>query len=207
MSVTVGVVAVQGDVSEHVDAIERAGAYADRDVEVRTIRDAGNVHECDALAMPGGESTTISRLIAETGIDEEIVAHVAADKPLFATCAGLIVVASDARDPRVETLDVLDVTVERNAFGRQAESFEASLTVEGMAGPFPAVFIRAPAIVDAGDATVLATVRGEPVAVRQGPVVGTAFHPELTTDPRFHRLALFEESPSADDDGTVPADE
>jgi 5'-phosphate synthase pdxT subunit len=208
MSLTVGVVAVQGDVSEHVRAIERAGEHYGHEVSVRTIRDAGNVPECDALAMPGGESTTISRLIAETGIDEEIVAHVAAGKPLIATCAGLIVASSDARDSRVETLGVLDVTVERNAFGRQAESFEAALTVEGMTDPFPAVFIRAPTIVDAGEVTVLATVDGDPVAVRHGPVVGTAFHPELTADPRFHRLALFETVPSTVDDGeTVAASE
>jgi 5'-phosphate synthase pdxT subunit len=196
MSFTVGVLAVQGDVSEHVQAVERAGEHYDRDVVVRTIREVGVVPECDALAMPGGESTTISRLIGDTGLDEEIVAHVEAGKPLFATCAGLIVASADARDPRVETLGVLDVTVERNAFGRQAESFETALDVEGMGEPFPAVFIRAPTIVDAGDATVLATVAGEPVAVRQGPVVGTAFHPELTPDPRFHGLALFGGPPS-----------
>jgi 5'-phosphate synthase pdxT subunit len=208
MSFTVGVLAVQGDVSEHVEAIERAGEHYDREVRVRTIRDAGVVPACDALAMPGGESTTISRLIAEAGIDDEIVAHVDAGKPLFATCAGLIVAARDAGDPRVQTLDVLDVTVERNAFGRQAESFEAALDVEGMAEPFPAVFIRAPTIVDPGDATVLATVDGNPVAVRQGPVVGTAFHPELTADPRFHGLALFGEHGFAgSSDAVVAADE
>jgi 5'-phosphate synthase pdxT subunit len=197
MSLTVGVVAVQGDVSEHVRAIERAGEHYGREVTVRTIRDAGVVPECDALAMPGGESTTISRLIAAAGIDEEIVAHVGAGKPLFATCAGLIVAARDAGDARVATLGVLDVTVERNAFGRQAESFEAPVTVEGLADPFPAVFIRAPTVVDAGEATVLATVDGDPVAVRQGPVLGTAFHPELSGDPRLHGLALFDAAPTS----------
>jgi 5'-phosphate synthase pdxT subunit len=208
MSITVGVIAVQGDVSEHVQAIERASDHYGRDVDVRTVRDAGVVPECDALAMPGGESTTISRLIADASIDDEIVDHVEAGKPLFATCAGLIVAATDAQDCRVETLGVIDVTVERNAFGRQAESFETAIAVEGMDAPFPAVFIRAPTIVDAGEATVLATVRGDPVAVRQGPVVGTAFHPELTADPRFHGLSLLgehEADPGAS--GTVAAGE
>ncbi|MFB6282154.1 MAG: pyridoxal 5'-phosphate synthase glutaminase subunit PdxT [Haloferacaceae archaeon] len=182
-----GVVAVQGDVSEHAAAVERA---LDEPVETVEVRDAGVVPGCDVLLLPGGESTTISRLLAREGIDEEIAAHVAAGKPLLATCAGLIVAAADARDDRVATLGLLDVAVERNAFGRQADSFEAPLEVAGLDEPFHAVFIRAPRVERAGDAEVLATWDGAPVAVRQGPVVGTAFHPELTDDPRIHRLAL-----------------
>ncbi|WP_256393574.1 pyridoxal 5'-phosphate synthase glutaminase subunit PdxT [Natronoarchaeum rubrum] len=193
MTRTAGVVAVQGDVSEHAGAIERTAAAAGESVEVREVREAGVVPDCDLLVLPGGESTTISRLLAREGIDEEISAHVAAGKPVLATCAGLIVASADARDDRVATLDVLDAAVERNAFGRQKDSFEAPLSVEGLDEPFPAVFIRAPAIAEVGDdVEVLASVEGRPVAVRDGPVVGLSFHPELVPDDRLHRLALFE---------------
>ncbi|KDE59922.1 glutamine amidotransferase [Halostagnicola sp. A56] len=194
MSLIAGVVAVQGDVSEHAAAIERASAAHGESVEVREVRESGIVPDCDLLAMPGGESTTISRLVHSEGIAGEIRDHVAAGKPLFATCAGLIVASSDAGDERVETLDLIDVTVERNAFGRQKDSFEAPLEVSGLADdePFPAVFIRAPVIDDVGGAAVLASWDENPVAVRDGPVVGTSFHPELTTDERIHELAFFE---------------
>ncbi|OVE83858.1 pyridoxal 5'-phosphate synthase glutaminase subunit PdxT [Natronolimnobius baerhuensis] len=202
MSLTAGVIAVQGDVSEHAAAIERAARAHGYEITVHEIREAGIVPDCDLLAMPGGESTTISRLIHSDGIAPEIVAHVEADKPLLATCAGLIVASSDAADDRVEELELLDVTVERNAFGRQKDSFEAPLIVDGLAedDPYPAVFIRAPAIdaVDDSDAEVLATWDDRPVAVKQGPVVATAFHPELTPDDRIHELAFF-----ANDDAVI----
>ncbi|MCU4743905.1 pyridoxal 5'-phosphate synthase glutaminase subunit PdxT [Natronoglomus mannanivorans] len=194
MSLTAGVVAVQGNVAEHAAAIERAAAAHGEDVTVCEVRESGLVPDCDLLVLPGGESTTISRLVHDEGIAEEIREHVAAGKPLLATCAGLIVASSDPRDDRVDSLDLIDVSVERNAFGRQKDSFEAPLSVDGVADeePFPAVFIRAPAIADVGDATVLAEWDGRPVAVRDGPVVATAFHPELTDDDRIHRLAFFE---------------
>jgi 5'-phosphate synthase pdxT subunit len=190
---TAGVIAVQGDVSEHADAVERAARTRGEEIEVLEIRRPGLVPECDALLMPGGESTTISRLLRSGGIDEEIRAHVAAGKPLLATCAGLIVASCDAKDDRVATLGLLDATVDRNAFGRQKDSFEARLDVAGLDEPFPAVFIRAPLIDDAGEGVeVLARWDGRPVVVRDGPVVGTSFHPELTADSRLHDLALFE---------------
>jgi 5'-phosphate synthase pdxT subunit len=192
MTLRAGVVAVQGDVSEHAAAIERAASAHGQDSDIVEIREAGLVPDCDVLLMPGGESTTISRLIQREGIAEEIVAHVEAGKPMLATCAGLIVASTDAQDDRVETLDLLDVTIERNAFGRQKDSFEAPLEVSGLADPFPAVFIRAPVIDDVFDGVeVLATFDGRPVAVKQGPVVGTSFHPELTEDSRIHDLAFF----------------
>jgi 5'-phosphate synthase pdxT subunit len=193
MTLTAGVVAVQGDVSEHAAAIRSAAAAHGESVDVREVREAGVVPDCDLLLLPGGESTTISRLLAREGIDDEIRAHVAAGEPALVTCAGLIVASRDAKDDRVETLGVLDVTVDRNAFGRQVDSFEADLDVRGLDEPFPAVFIRAPAVDEVGpDVEVLATVEGRPVAVREGPVVGTAFHPELTGDSRIHDLAFFE---------------
>jgi 5'-phosphate synthase pdxT subunit len=193
MTLVAGVVAVQGDVAEHGDAIRRAAANHGEDADVRDIREAGVVPECDVLLIPGGESTTISRLLAREGVDDEIRDHVGAGKPVLATCAGLIVASRDAADDRVDTLDLLDVRVERNAFGRQRDSFEAPLSVDGLDEPFPAVFIRAPAIDDVGDGVaVLARWDDRPVAVRQGPVFGTAFHPELTGDSRIHDLAFFE---------------
>jgi len=196
MTLTAGVVAVQGDVSEHAAAIERAAERRGRTADVVEIRDAGIVPECDVLLMPGGESTTISRLLHDEGIAAEIIGHVDAGKPVLATCAGLIVAARDAGDERVETLDLVDVTVERNAFGRQKDSFEAPLDVDGLDDPFPGVFIRAPVISEVGSADVLAEWDGRPVAVRDGPVVGTSFHPELTDVDRIHELAFFAETPA-----------
>jgi 5'-phosphate synthase pdxT subunit len=194
MTLTAGVIAVQGDVSEHARAIERAAGAHGQDSDVVEIRESGLVPECDVLLMPGGESTAISRHLQREGIAEEIVAHVEAGKPMLATCAGLIVASTDAYDDRVETLNLLDVTVERNAFGRQKDSFEAPLDVAGLDDPFPAVFIRAPVIDEVfEDVEVLAAFDDNPVAVRQGPVVGTSFHPELTDDSRIHDLAFFED--------------
>ena len=194
MTIRAGVVAVQGDVSEHARAIERAAEAHGETAEVVEIRESGLVPDCDVLLLPGGESTTISRLVHQEGIAPEIEAHVEAGKPLLATCAGLILVSADAGDDRVETLALLDVTVERNAFGRQRDSFEAPLAVEGLDEPFPSVFIRAPVIDSVADAVeVLAEWDGDPVAVRQGPVVALSFHPELTADSRLHDLAFFED--------------
>ena len=194
MTLTAGVIAVQGDASEHGEAIRRAAAAHGEAAEIVEIRRSGLVPDCDLLLMPGGESTAISRLLRSEGIAPEIREHAGAGKPVLATCAGLIVAARDARDDRVENLGLLDVSVERNAFGRQRDSFEAPLSVEGLDGPFPAVFIRAPLIADPGDAEVLAEWDGHPVAVRDGPVVGTSFHPELTDDVRIHSLAFFDGS-------------
>lgn len=193
MSIRAGVVAVQGDVREHAEAIRRAGRANETTVELVEIREAGLVDSCDVLFLPGGESTTISRLVHSEGIASEIRAHVDAGKPMLATCAGLILASTDAGDDRVDPLGLLDITVERNAFGRQRDSFETLLPVDSFDEPFPAVFIRAPAIEQVGPSVdVLATIDGKPVAVREGPVVGLSFHPELTTDSRMHDLALFD---------------
>ncbi|MFC4439602.1 MULTISPECIES: pyridoxal 5'-phosphate synthase glutaminase subunit PdxT [Natrialbaceae] len=200
MTLVAGVVAVQGDVEEHAKAIERAARAHGREVTVREVRESEIVPECDLLAMPGGESTTISRLVRDQGIDDEIRDHVDAGKPLLATCAGLIVSSSDANDDRVDELGLVDASIERNAFGRQKDSFEAPLEISGLEEPYPAVFIRAPAIDDVGEADVLARWDGRPVAVRDGSVVATAFHPELTPDSRIHGLAFFE-----NDESTGPA--
>ena len=199
MTLTAGVVAVQGGVEEHAAAMERATREHGRGIDVREIRDAGVVPDCDLLALPGGESTTISRLIHGERIAPEIRDHVAAGKPLLATCAGLIVASSDPNDDRVDELGLVDASVRRNAFGRQTDSFEAPLEIAGLEEPYPAVFIRAPVIDEVGDVEVLATWDDRPVAVKDGPVVATAFHPELTPDSRIHELAFFQ-----NDDASVP---
>ncbi|MFW6384702.1 MAG: pyridoxal 5'-phosphate synthase glutaminase subunit PdxT [Halodesulfurarchaeum sp.] len=193
MALRAGVIAVQGDVAEHVEAVERAAERRDEQVEVVPIRESGHVPTCDVLAMPGGESTTISRLLHEEGIATEIVDHVEAGKPLLATCAGLIVAARETTEGSVRTLSLIDVTVERNAFGRQKESFETMLSVGGIDDPVPAVFIRAPVVADVGDdVDVLAEYGDRIVALRDGPVTGLSFHPELTTDTSIHERALFD---------------
>lgn len=187
MSHRAGVVGVQGDVAEHVQAFRRLGERADIDLEVSTVRSPGIVPDCDVIALPGGESTAISRLVHEQGLADELRGHVRAGKPLMATCAGLIIAADDPGDDRVTPLGLLDVTVRRNVFGRQRESFQAAVDVRGLDEPFPGVFIRAPVVDDPGPADVVARVDGHAVAVRQGSVIGTAFHPELTPDIRLHR--------------------
>ena len=195
MTLTAGVIAVQGDFREHAAAIERAARAHGERVETVEIHTAGTVPDCDLLLLPGGESTAISAHLHREGIAAEIETHVAAGKPLLATCAGLIVACADAGDDQVDTLGLIDAAVDRNAFGRQRDSFETHLDVTGLSEPFPAVFIRAPRVGAVGDADVLASFDGHPIAVRDGPVVGTAFHPELTDDARIHGLAFFETIP------------
>jgi 5'-phosphate synthase pdxT subunit len=199
MGTTAGVLAVQGDVSEHARAIRHAGQQQGREITVREVRGSGVVPECDLLSIPGGESTAISRLVHREGIAPEIRDHVDAGRPVLATCAGLILLSDDSGDDRVETLGLLDVGVERNAFGRQRDSFEAPLDVRGFDEPFPAVFIRAPVVASVGsDVEVLAEWESQPVAVRQENILGTAFHPELSGDWRIHHRALFDRRATTD---------
>ncbi len=180
-----GVLAVQGDVPEHARALEEAFGP---NIEVRQVRSPAGVRESDLIVLPGGESTTISQLVSENELADPLRAHAAGDDPILATCAGLILLADEVPDDRVENLGLLAVRVERNAFGRQRDSFEAPLDIQGLDRPFPGVFIRAPRIAEVGAAEIIATHDGEPVAVRQGSIVGASFHPELTEDPRMHRL-------------------
>lgn len=189
----VGVIGVQGDVSEHREALREAGDALGVDVDTVVVRGSGVVPDVDALVVPGGESTTISRLLQREGIASEIREHAGSGKPVLATCAGLIVMSSDSGDERVRELGVVDCGVERNAFGRQKESFEADVEVEGLGAAFHAVFIRAPVVERVGDGVdVLARFDGSVVAVRDGGVLGTSFHPELTGDYRLHEMVLRE---------------
>jgi 5'-phosphate synthase pdxT subunit len=181
----IGVLAVQGAVREHLDAIRDVGAEP---VPVRLPRD---LVDLDALILPGGESTTMRKLIDAYGLRQPIAALIAADVPVLGTCAGMILLADRIADGDEPVFRLLDITVRRNGYGRQLDSFEADLEMPALGTePMHGVFIRAPIVADVGPkAEVLARdPDGQPVAVRQGRVLATAFHPELTGDRRLHRL-------------------
>ncbi|MGW7520621.1 pyridoxal 5'-phosphate synthase glutaminase subunit PdxT [Streptomyces sp. NPDC054796] len=182
----VGVLALQGDVREHLAALDGAGARA---VSVRRPEELDAV---EGLVVPGGESTTISKLAAAFGLLEPLRERVRAGMPAYGSCAGMILLADKILDPRSgqETVGGIDMIVRRNAFGRQNESFEAAVDMAGVAGgPVEGVFIRAPWVESTGAVTeVLATYEGHAVAVRQGNLLATSFHPELTGDHRVHGL-------------------
>lgn len=181
----IGVLAVQGAVREHVRAIEDIGAEP---VEVRLPRD---LVDLDALVLPGGESTTMRRLLDAYGLREPIAAMARGGSPLLGTCAGMILLARSIDDGDEPVLAALDISVRRNGYGRQLDSFEADLDAPSLGRePLHGVFIRAPIITGTGPAVeVLATdPGGRPVAVRQGRLLATSFHPELTGDRRLHRL-------------------
>lgn len=180
----IGVLALQGDVREHLIALASADALA------RPVRRPEELAEIDGLVVPGGESTTMSKLAALFGMLEPLRERVAAGMPVYGTCAGMILLADKILDPRSgqETIGGLDMIVRRNAFGRQNESFEAAVEVAGIdGGPVEGVFIRAPWVESVGaPARVIAEHGGHIVAVRQGNALATSFHPELTGDHRLH---------------------
>lgn len=184
----VGVLALQGDVREHISALECCGA------EAVPVRLAEELESVDALVLPGGESTTFSRLLRVFGLEAPLRQRVGSGMPCMSTCAGLIVLSTQVLDGRPDqlTLGALDLTVRRNAFGRQVDSFEADLRIEPLGvAPFHGVFIRAPRIESVGSAAnVIASLGDEPVAVEQGPQLGLCFHPEMTDDLRLHELFL-----------------
>lgn len=184
----VGVLALQGDVAEHVSALADCGAHV---VEVRS---PGHLAGIDALVLPGGESTTMSMLLERAGLFDPVAGRLADGMPALGTCAGMILLAADVLDGRPDqrSFGAIDIGVRRNAFGRQAQSFEAGLDVAVLpGGPFDAVFIRAPVVERVGAVVeVLAAIAGRPVLCRQGPVLVAAFHPELSEDLRLHRLFL-----------------
>jgi 5'-phosphate synthase pdxT subunit len=187
----IGVLALQGDVREHLRAVAEVG------VEARAVRRPHELDSVDALVIPGGESTTMSRLAVDFGLLEPLRKRVAGGMPTYGSCAGMIMLATDVLDgrPDQQTLDGIEMAVRRNAFGRQVDSFEAPVEIDGIEGePFHAVFIRAPWVESTGgDVEVLGRVTEGPaagriVAVRQGNLLATAFHPELTGDLRVHRF-------------------
>lgn len=191
-AVRTGVLALQGDVREHIRTLAELGAAA------REVRTPDDLAEVDALVLPGGESTTMSLLLESSGVLAPLRERLAGGMPVFGTCAGMILLATEVIDgrPDQQRLAAIDIGVRRNAFGRQVDSFETDLVVQGFDIPLHAVFIRAPVVEWIGpDVEVLATVAGadgkkRPVVCRQGPVLVAAFHPELSGDLRLHREFL-----------------
>jgi 5'-phosphate synthase pdxT subunit len=189
--VKVGVLALQGASAKHAAMLARLGA------EPVAVRAPAHLDDVDALVMPGGESTTISMLLASSGLFDPLAARLADGMAVFGTCAGMILLATRVLDGRDDQrfFGALDATVRRNAFGRQVDSFEADLAVSGwdQGQPLRAVFIRAPVVEEVGPGVdVLASVSGQPVLCRQGPVLAAAFHPELGDDHRLHEYFLDE---------------
>lgn len=189
MPVRVGVLALQGDVREHARVLTALGA------EVVRVRRPDELAEVQGLVLPGGESSVVDKLSRAFGMQQPIRTAIAAGMPMYGTCAGLILLADRVADGIVgqETFGGLDITVRRNAFGSQADSFETDLAVPVLGDPsVRAVFIRAPLVIETGaDVETLAALDdGRIVAVRQGPLVGTAFHPEVSGESRFHELFL-----------------
>jgi pyridoxal 5'-phosphate synthase pdxT subunit len=187
----VGVLALQGDVAEHQRTLNQLGA------ESLEVRNPEQLEAVDALVLPGGESTTMSLLLDSSGLAEPLEKRLADGMPAFGTCAGMILLAQEILDGRADQhrFGAIDISVRRNAFGRQVDSFETTLDVVGMDDPMPAVFIRAPLVERTGPGVeVLATVsRGgveRPVVCREGRVLVAAYHPELSGDPRLHQLFL-----------------
>ena len=191
MDVKIGVLALQGNVSEHIDAFCRALKRMGQGTasEIIEVRHPSDLIGCNALAIPGGESTTISRLIEKNHLHEPICTF---SGGIFATCAGMVLIATHVVDKRVRTLGLIDMIVDRNAFGRQRESFEADLPVNGLeGGPFHAIFIRAPVAIEVGaGVTVLSRINQGIVAVEYGKHMALAFHPELSCDTRLHERFL-----------------
>jgi 5'-phosphate synthase pdxT subunit len=188
---TIGILALQGAVREHAKAFERAGA------EVVLVKKVEQLESIDGLVLPGGESTTMRRLIDKYGFMDPLKAFAAQKKPMFGTCAGLILLASDLVGYSEPHLGVMDIKVERNSFGRQRESFEAALSIKDVGEDFIGVFIRAPHIVEVGqDVEVLAMHGDRIVAAQQGSFLGCSFHPELTDDYRLaqHFVQMVETS-------------
>jgi 5'-phosphate synthase pdxT subunit len=183
----IGVLAAQGDFAEHIDALKKLN------VETVPVRLPADLREVDGLVIPGGESTTISRLITADKLMKEIAGMAADGMPVFGTCAGMILMAREITGDGARSLDLMDIKVRRNAFGRQLDSFETELEIPVLGeAPFPAVFIRAPLIEVCRDGVeVLARLAdGTIVAARQGRMLAAAFHPELTDDLRFHHYFL-----------------
>lgn len=181
----IGVLGLQGAVREHIHSIEACGAEG---IVVKTIN---QLDEVDGLIIPGGESTTMRRLIDKYQFMEPLKAFAASGKPMFGTCAGLILLAKNLVGYNDSHLGLLDVTVERNSFGRQKDSFEAELMITGVGEDFVGVFIRAPHIVEVGeDVEILSKHDGRIVAARQGNFLGCSFHPELTDDHRMTQLFI-----------------
>lgn len=181
----IGVLALQGAVAEHMKLLKKVGA------EPVTIKKVEQLNDIDGIILPGGESTTIGKLMKKYGFDTALQEFSAQHKPIFGTCAGLILLAGDIAGQDWQHLGLMNMTVQRNAFGRQRESFETDLFIDNVAEDFRAVFIRAPLILGIGEnVQVLSEYKGEIVLARQDHLLCSSFHPELTDDARMHEYFL-----------------
>ncbi|MBC8063460.1 MAG: pyridoxal 5'-phosphate synthase glutaminase subunit PdxT [Chlorobia bacterium] len=184
----VGVVAIQGDFEKHILALERCEIP---DLDVREVRVPEDLADVERVIIPGGESTTVGMLMERFGLGQALQEKATEGLPIWGTCMGMILMASKVEDRDQYSLNLLDITVRRNAFGAQVHSFEDEVQVDGLDEAVTGVFIRAPIVTECrGDAKPIATYDGRVVAVRQGNLLGTSFHPELTDDTRLHHWFL-----------------
>src|SRR5437588_2650208 len=187
MAARVGVVAIQGDYAKHTEAIARA----DSSIEIIEVRTPDELAEVERVIVPGGESTTVGLLMERYGLGDALKRAAQEGMPMWGTCMGMIMMSKEVVGLKQYTLGLLDVAIERNAFGAQVHSFEDEVAIAGLRAPIIGVFIRAPAVSRMGkDVEELGRYRDKVVAVRQGRRLGTAFHPELTNDSRIHELFL-----------------
>lgn len=188
LQMRVGVIAIQGDFEKHIDALYRTGHDKLETVEVRTPEELAKV---DRAILPGGESTTVGLLMQRYGLGDALKQAGKDGMPLWGTCMGMIMLAKEIEDRKQYSLELLDISIKRNAFGAQVHSFEDEVVVKGLNEPVTGVFIRAPIVTRVGPATeVLCEYGGKVVGVRQGKIIGTSFHPELTDDVRLHQWFL-----------------
>jgi 5'-phosphate synthase pdxT subunit len=192
--ITIGVIGIQGAVSEHVITMKKALKDSNFSGQVSIIKKKEELKGSDAIILPGGESSTISKVLTETGLHDELLNRIKDDNiPIMGTCAGCVLLSSELSEPSedVKTLSVMDMRVKRNAFGRQRQSFEKDIRIKGFSEPYPAVFIRAPIIEKVwGNCEILAEIEKKIVMARQGNLLALSFHPELVIDTRIHKYFL-----------------
>lgn len=189
MPLTIGIIGFQGDVSEHAELLKMAANKLGVEVSIVEIRKRVQLDSVEAIIIPGGESTTMYKLLKLYSMYDRIKELANGGLPVMGTCAGLILISSKTNDERVEGMGLIDTEVERNAYGRQIDSFMDEIEIRGI-GKYKAVFIRAPVISTPGKTDVLAEHKGSPVMVRSGKILGLTFHPELTKDTRVHEYFI-----------------
>ena len=183
----IGVVGYQGDVEEHMSTLKKIRTY-DK-VEICKVKSKSEVESLDGMIIPGGESTTIYKLMMESGIYDKVVEMALDGMPIMGTCAGVIILSKNTNDSRVRGMGLMDLEIQRNGYGRQWDSFIENVDIKYI-GEFPAVFIRAPTILNQSGCEVMATLREKPIMVRKDNIIGLTFHPELTENTKIHEYFL-----------------
>ena len=192
--ITIGVIGIQGAVSEHITTMKKALKDSNISGEVFIIKDEDDLRKSDAIILPGGESSTISKVLSKSGLHDELFNQIKNDNiPIMGTCAGCVILGSELSDPSAEVklLSVMNMKVKRNAFGRQRYSFEQDIEIKGFSKPYPAVFIRAPVIEKVwGDCKILSEIDKKIIMAREDNMIALSFHPELANDLRIHKYFL-----------------